>query len=108
MNPPSLRQSLLAGSDSHGSSAAGPRPQPELLTRSEVRVLRYLPTNLTSTEIADELSVSRHTVKAHMRILYAKLGTHRRSETVAGSRELGLLAPDRLSAKDPKDVHPTV
>ncbi|MGH3175161.1 MAG: AAA family ATPase, partial [Streptosporangiaceae bacterium] len=43
----------------------------EPLSSSEIRVLRYLPTNLTAPEIAGELSVSRNTVKTHMRNLYA-------------------------------------
>jgi hypothetical protein len=34
-----------------------------------------------------------------MRILYAKLRTRRRSETIARARELCLLAPNRLSAE---------
>jgi hypothetical protein len=46
----------------------------EPLSESELRVLRYLPTNLTVPEIAGELYVSRNTVKTHMRNLYAKLG----------------------------------
>jgi LuxR family transcriptional regulator, maltose regulon positive regulatory protein len=69
---------------------AGPRSPLEPLTHSELRVLRYLPTNLTAPEIGGELSVSHNTVKTHMRNLYAKLGTHRRAEAVA--RALGLLA----------------
>ncbi len=72
---------------------AGPRPPLEPLRESELRVLRYLPTNLTAQEIATELSVSRHTVKTHIRNLYAKLSTHRRAEAVARARDLGLLAP---------------
>jgi hypothetical protein len=43
-----------------------------------------------------------------MRNLYAKLGTHRRSETVSRARFLGLLAPPRqqqvLSATPGDDV----
>ncbi len=70
-----------------------PRPPHEPLSESELRVLRYLPTNLTAPEIAKELYVSHNTVKAHMRHLYAKLGTHRRGDTVAHARALGLLAP---------------
>jgi LuxR family maltose regulon positive regulatory protein len=54
---------------------------------------RYLPTNLSAPEIANELYVSPNTVKTHMHHLYAKLGTHRRSEAVARARALGLLAP---------------
>jgi len=75
-----------------------PRPaQPlvEPLSESEVRVLRYLPTNLTTPEIARELSVSANTVKTHVRHLYAKFGTHHRAETVEHARALGLLAPSR-------------
>jgi hypothetical protein len=37
----------------------GPRPLTDPLSESELRVLRYLPTNLTAPEIAGELSVSR-------------------------------------------------
>jgi LuxR family transcriptional regulator, maltose regulon positive regulatory protein len=83
--------SLLAGRAP--TPPAGPRPPLEPLSDSEVRVLRYLPTNLTAPEIAGELSISRNTVKTHIRNLYAKLGTHRRAEAVARARDLGLLAP---------------
>ena len=62
-------------------------------------MLRYLPTNLTAPEIAGELSVSRNTVKTHMRNLYTKLGTHRRGEAVAHARDLGLLAPSGHRAR---------
>jgi len=65
----------------------------EPLSQSEIRVLRYLPTNLSAREIARELSVSLNTVRTHMRHLFAKLGVHRRSEAVVGARALGLLAP---------------
>jgi LuxR family maltose regulon positive regulatory protein len=56
-------------------------------------VLRYLPTHPTATEIADELYVSVSTVKTHISHLYAKLGSHRRTEAVDRARALGLLAP---------------
>jgi len=78
---------------------AGPRPLMEPLSGSELRVLRYLPTNLTGPEIARELYVSSNTVKTHVRSLYAKLGTHRRAETVTRARDLGLLAPLARSAR---------
>jgi LuxR family maltose regulon positive regulatory protein len=66
---------------------------PEPLSRSELRVLRYLPTHLSAPEIATELSVSTSTVKTHLRNLYAKLGVNRRSEAVQSARALHLLAP---------------
>jgi LuxR family transcriptional regulator, maltose regulon positive regulatory protein len=76
-----------------------PRPtQPLLqpLSGSEVRVLRYLPTNLTMPEIARQLSVSPNTIRTHARHLYAKLGTRSRAGTVESARALGLLAPAGL------------
>ena len=51
--------SLLAGRKL-ASPAAGPRPPLEPLSESELRVLRYLPTNLTAPEIASELLGDQH------------------------------------------------
>ena len=81
-------QTLLTARE-HTAPASGLEP----LSASEMRILRYLPTNLTAPEIADQLSISRNTVKTHMRNLYAKLGTHRRAEAVTQARAFGLLAP---------------
>ena len=83
---------LLAG-QSPASPPTGAQPPLEPLSETEIRVLRYLPTNLSTPEIANQLYVSPNTVKTHMHHLYAKLGTHRRSDTVARARALGLLAP---------------
>jgi LuxR family maltose regulon positive regulatory protein len=69
--------------------------QPEELSRSELRVLRYLPTNLTRPEIARELYVSINTVNTHIRNIYAKLGARDRSSAVQRARELRLLSTGR-------------
>jgi LuxR family maltose regulon positive regulatory protein len=79
---------LLAGSSRHGEVA----PPAEELSEAELRVVRYLPSNLKATEIAAELCVSANTVRTHIRHIYAKLGAHDRSEAVTRARELGLLA----------------
>jgi LuxR family maltose regulon positive regulatory protein len=84
---------LLAGASSSVPSPDEPLSLLEPLSESETRILRYLPTNLSAREIADELFLSWYTVKTHMRHLYAKLGTHTRHETVDRARALGLLAP---------------
>jgi LuxR family transcriptional regulator, maltose regulon positive regulatory protein len=84
----------LLGGSSRSTAPAQESPSPrEPLSESETRVLRYLPTDLSAREIADELFLSWYTVKTHMRHLYAKLGTHTRHETVQRARALGLLAP---------------
>lgn len=85
-------QSILAGRQ-RAPAPTEPLPAFEALSGSEIRVLRYLPTNLTAPEIARELDVSPNTIKTHMRNLYAKLGIHRRAEAVERGRALGLLAP---------------
>ena len=70
---------------------------PEPLSDRELAVLRFLPTNLSAAEIGSELFVSVHTVKTHMRKLYAKLDVHTRADAVQRGRALGLLAPARRS-----------
>jgi LuxR family maltose regulon positive regulatory protein len=80
----------------HGSSLAAqgqqPSPPPEELSPSELKVLRYLPTNLSRPEIASELSVSVNTVNTHVRNIYAKLQARDRSSAVQRARELRLLS----------------
>ena len=71
-------------------------PLRDELSHSELRVVRYLPSNLTAAQIASELIVSPNTVRTHMRHIYAKLDAHTRSEAVARARELGLVAPGGL------------
>jgi LuxR family transcriptional regulator, maltose regulon positive regulatory protein len=87
--------SLLAGR-TLAPPPARPRPLLEALSDSEIRVLRYLPTNLPASQIAGELYVSNNTVRTHIRHVYAKLGTHTRAEAVTRARALGLLAPSPL------------
>jgi LuxR family maltose regulon positive regulatory protein len=74
--------------------AAAPEPI-EALSPSELRVLRYLPTNLTRPEIAGQLSVSLNTVNTHIRRIYTKLGATDRSSAVQRGRELRLLSSGR-------------
>jgi LuxR family transcriptional regulator, maltose regulon positive regulatory protein len=64
----------------------------EPLSPSELRVLRYLPTNLSRPEIAGELSVSVNTVNTHIRHIYAKLQAQDRSAAVRRARKLRLLS----------------
>jgi LuxR family maltose regulon positive regulatory protein len=80
----------------HGSSPAAREqsslPPAEELSPGELRVLRYLPTNLSRPEIAGELSVSPNTVNAQIRSIYAKLQVRDRSSAVRRARDLRLLA----------------
>jgi LuxR family maltose regulon positive regulatory protein len=81
---------LLAGG---APQADGVAELADPLSERELAVLRFLPTNLSASEIGGELFLSVHTVKTHMRKLYAKLDVHTRAEAVQRGRALGLLAP---------------
>jgi LuxR family maltose regulon positive regulatory protein len=65
---------------------------PEQLSPTELRVLRYLPTNMSRPEIASELSVSVNTINTHIRNIYAKLQAQDRSSAVQRARDLRLLS----------------
>jgi LuxR family maltose regulon positive regulatory protein len=75
----------------------GRRRDASHLPKARSESLRYLPTDLSTREIADELYLSVHTIKTHVKHLYAKLDAHSRREAVRRARELGLLS---LSSRD--------
>lgn len=63
----------------------------EALSEREMEVLHLLPSGLSSREMADELYISVHTLRSHLKSLYGKLGVHSRYEAIARARELDLL-----------------
>jgi LuxR family maltose regulon positive regulatory protein len=63
----------------------------EPLSRREAEVLQLLATDLTSTEMARELFLSVHTVRSHIKSIYAKLDVHSRYEAIARATDLNLL-----------------
>ena len=77
----------------------GHRGPTEPLSPGELKVLGYLPTNLSRQEIARDLSVSLNTVSTHIRSIYAKLGVGDRSSAVRRARELRLLAAGRGTSR---------
>ncbi len=85
---------LLRGSSAVAGDRRSPPPAEEL-SPGELRVLRYLPTNLSRPQIATVLSVSVNTVSTHIRSIYAKLGAEDRSAAVHRARELRLLSAVR-------------
>ena len=81
---------VLAGASAPARTKAAPLL--EELSEAELRIVRYLPSNLKAPEMAAELCVSANTVRTHIRHIYAKLDAHNRNEAVARARELGLLS----------------
>ena len=88
--------SIFAGLES--STAMTGKLQPpgsesliEPLSRREMDILQLLESSLTTNEIADRLMVSVHTVRSHVKSIYAKLGVHGRIAAVTHARELKIL-----------------
>ena len=69
-------------------------PGASSLTAAELRLLPLLTTHMSFPEIAEELSLSHHTVRSQAYSAYRKLGASSRSQAVSRSRELLLLEGD--------------
>jgi LuxR family transcriptional regulator, maltose regulon positive regulatory protein len=82
---------VLGGAASTSTDKKATSPADDL-SPSELRVLRCLPTNLTRSEVAQQLYVSVNTVNTHIRNIYSKLGVRDRSAAVQRARELRLLS----------------
>jgi LuxR family maltose regulon positive regulatory protein len=65
----------------------------EPLSERELEVLQLIAEGLTNQEVATRLYLSLHTVKAHARNIYAKLGVKNRTQAVARGKALGILSP---------------
>jgi LuxR family maltose regulon positive regulatory protein len=81
--------------DAIDGKAVSTRPPPlaEPLSVRERTVLTLLPSMMTNSEIADYISISTNTVKAHLRAVYRKLDVGSRRQAVTRAWELGLLEP---------------
>lgn len=66
-------------------------PSGETLTTREREVLELLAAHASDREIADQLSVSVHTVKSHVRNILAKLHAVNRRAAVSRARQQGLM-----------------
>jgi LuxR family transcriptional regulator, maltose regulon positive regulatory protein len=66
-------------------------PGSSALTAAELRLLPLLSTHLSLPEIAQELFLSRYTIKAETNSIYRKLGVNSRSQAISRARQLGLL-----------------
>ena len=64
---------------------------PSVLTDRECEVLRAAACGDRSKEIADHLSITERTVKAHLTSIYNKLGVDSRAAAVAVAARRGLL-----------------
>lgn len=74
-----------------GFARYGPVEHIEPLTGREEEVLRFLVKGLIKKEIADELSISQHTVDMHLRSVYRKLQVRSQTEAVSKALRQGIV-----------------
>lgn len=61
------------------------------LTEREFEVLLKIVQGLSNKEIAKELFITHHTVKAHISAIFKKLGVGNRTEAAMKARDIGLI-----------------
>jgi two-component system, NarL family, response regulator LiaR len=94
-----LLQRLAAGEESQEGGGAPPEgrkrpaPMPKGITPREAEVLRLLAQGRTNPQIAQDLAVSRGTVKIHVQNIIAKLGVSDRTQAAVRAIELGIFDP---------------
>ena len=62
------------------------------LTDREMEILQYLPTRLSTIEIAECLTISPNTVKTHLKSIYNKLAVRSRNEAILQGTRYHLIA----------------
>ncbi|HBN09602.1 MAG TPA: hypothetical protein DD435_13440 [Cyanobacteria bacterium UBA8530] len=68
-----------------------PQCPSELLSKREIEVLQLIAAGKSNNDIAEELFLTKNTIKTHIQNLYGKLGVSRRTEALAVARKNGRL-----------------
>ena len=66
--------------------------QPNPLSERETEILQLLAKGMSFNEIGDILTISPHTVTAHIKKIYRKLQVHSRGEAVYEASQMGLIS----------------
>jgi LuxR family maltose regulon positive regulatory protein len=82
----------------HTRTSRSTRP----LTERELDVLSYLPTRLSTTDIAANLHISPNTVKTHLKSIYHKLEARSRNEAIIHAAQRHLISDRSAAALMPK------
>jgi len=84
-----------ASREGDGAAGRGETERMESLTPREIEVLRLLSQGQTNPQIAQNLTVSRGTVKIHVQHIISKLGVSDRTQAAVRAIEVGLIGESR-------------
>lgn len=81
----------MADAVKRGMSGDGKRPAPDVLSAREREVMVLVGRGSTNREIAEELCISEHTAKVHLRAILNKLNLRNRQQVAAFAMKEGLV-----------------
>ena len=64
----------------------------QLLSKSELDILRQIAAGLSTNAIAERFVVAPSTIKSHIKNIFSKLDVHTRAQALARAQELQLLS----------------
>ena len=88
---PGIIEKLLKRAMTRSAEITEPKVN-ELLSNRETEMVKLLATGMSNKEIAERLSLSIRTVKAHMSNIFTKMSVASRSEALVEALRLGLVA----------------
>lgn len=89
---PSVARSVLRALQNHPTgNGIVPDAEPSPLSARETEILHLLAKGMSFNEIGEILTISPHTVTAHIKKIYRKLQVHSRGEAVYEASQMGLL-----------------
>jgi DNA-binding NarL/FixJ family response regulator len=74
------------------NAPTGPQGERPALTPQQLRVLSLIAAGMDNTAIADALSVSKNTVKTHVRDIFARLGVNDRTQAAIWALRTGIVS----------------